>query len=259
MGVETRSMTLKAFFDVGGQELRKTHACTFAVDLSAPAATLTLHMGGQEYVDPTEAELTRARPKAVTGQLTGPGAVGAQVEFIDPRRPVGLFGSTPVATCTADAGGRYAAFVPPGVYDVRVHAAGRTTVHRGVAVQRGLRQHWWITAAGLPASSTAEQTTFNDCPWVLIRGQLVLADGEPAADAQVLVTADDQVHAYVSTDADGRYTFALRHGVYTVRLMLPGSPTKVIPNVAVDGVNPWSAQLGAGNINANRAALLVHD
>ena len=251
-----RSMTIKGYFDVSGQERMKRHMCSFSTDMTCPEPELTLHCGDRVVATPSDAELKRTRPKPLTGRIDSRNAVGAKLQFVRTGSMEGLSGSTLVAECVAGQGGGYAAFVPPGEYDVHVYAGKEHSITRGLTVAGGLRQHWWITVDGLPQTHVVDQVTFADSDWVLITGAVVAADGHEVAGAQVLVTAGKEVHAYVETDAAGRYTFALRRGVYDVRFTAPGSPTKLVTGVQVDGVTPWCEQLAATGLLVTRHAAL---
>ena len=245
-------MTLKAYFDVSGQERRKRHACSFSVDMSCPAPVLTLHAGDRVVVDPSQAELRRTRPRAVTGTVSGRNAPGATVQFIRQGLTTGLNTTAVVAETTAGPGGGYAVFVPPGDYDLRVYTGSTVTTQRGVSVTSGLRQPWWVTVDGLPQTHVVDQVTFADSEYVLVSGAVEAGDGHLVDQARVLVTAGREVFAYAVTDEAGRYTFALPRGVYDVRFMAADAPTKVAAGVVVDGVNPWIDQLQARGILVSR-------
>ncbi len=247
-----KMMTLKAYFDVSGQERRKRHSCSFSVDMSCPAPVLTLHAGEQVLVNPTAAQLKRGRPRAVTGTVSGRNGPGATVQFIRAGLGTGLTTAAVQAEVKAGAGGGYAVFVPPGKYDLRVFTGSAVSTQRDVSITGGLRQSWWITVDGLPQTHVADQVTFADSEYVQVSGAVIAGDGHLVDGAQVLVTAGKEVFAYVTTDKAGRYMFALPRGVYDVTFMSTDAPAKTAAGVVIDGVNPWIDQLQARGILIGR-------
>lgn len=70
----------------------------------------------------------------------------------------------------------------------------------------------------------------------VIRGQIINIDGQPWADLTIQAVSDQGAKVEAKTDAKGNYVITgLKHGIYTVNVMIPNQPQPYAVKVNVTG------------------------
>ena len=251
-----RSITFDCYFDVIGRLSTHSNKCFFDV-VEDTAYDLILHTNNTEIKNPKQIDFSRYITNPLYGVLSNGDKtfVNAKVEFIKQNEVRSMFGDIVSEICYTDKGGKYTAFIEPGLYNIDIFVNNQKITKRNITIQQGLKFQYYKTVKGLIHHKYADVVSFCGCDYKMVYGQLIDNKKTPIHNAEMIILQDGKLDTYIKTDDDGNYAFAIKNGVYTVKIRSPYSPMKST-EVVIDDVNGFSEQLTSSSILFNKKQMI---
>lgn len=141
-----------------------------------------------------------------------------------------------------DKDGNYIVFIPDGAYDIEINSSKVNRAYKNYEIKNGIRRVYCIPKSGEIFRHYEDSVSFlykdsngvYDTKDFLINGQILDFKNNPVQDAEIIVSKEDEVAAYVTTDEMGKYHFMLTKGEYEVRIRIPKQHLK-IAKIVFDG------------------------
>lgn len=252
----TNSLTLDCYFDVIGRQSVHTNKCFFDV-VTENDYTLSLYTNNKCFKNASELDIKRYKVKPVCGFLKHKDKtyVNAKIVFVKLNENTSSFGDVVTEVCYTDKGGKYTAYIEPGLYNIEIYINNNKIIKRNQKIQDGMKFQYFQKVNGLIHKKYKDTVSFCGTEYKNIYGQLIDNKKTPIANAEIIVLQDDVICAYVKTDDDGRYSFALKNGKYTVKIRSEKSPIKST-EVLLDDIHGFNEQLGADSILFNKQQMI---
>jgi hypothetical protein len=129
---------------------------------------------------------------------------------------------------TTGSDGKYAAFIEPGVYDIKINSNSYNTTHQSVEIKEGLKSQFYYTIKSTVVNRYDDVIEFNGTSKKLITGVMTNQDHKVLSNVEIIISQDDKVVTYFKTNKNGKYNFALDNGNYDVRIRGNNKPIKII-------------------------------
>lgn len=247
-----RSITFDCYFDVIGRLSTHSNQCFFDV-VSESDYDLILHTNNTEIKNPKQIDFSRYSAHSLQGVLNNGDKtfVNAKIEFVKQNEISSTFGNVVSEVCYTDNGGKYNAFIEPGIYNIDIFINNQKITKRNIEIQQGLKFQYYKTVKGLIHHKYADVVCFCGCDYKMVYGQLIDNKKTPINNAEIIILKDNKLDTYVKTDDDGNYSFAIKNGAYTVKIRSKYSPMKST-EITIDDVNGFSEQLTSNSILFNK-------
>lgn len=129
-----------------------------------------------------------------------------------------------------DDNGEYVVFVPPGIYTIRIDGGKYAEYFTNQVIKNGLQHEFYITIDGLIKSKHEDVIELCDYEEKIITGLIIDQNEKPLLGAEIIISKGKEVITYIKTDNEGKYQFAIKEGVYDIRLRGPKQSVKIIKN-----------------------------
>lgn len=247
-----RSITLEGVFDVIGRLSEHKNRCFFDVTSDCDY-DLMLFTNNTCIHNASDIDKIRYGVKPAIGFLRDGEKTytNTKLVFIKRNEPTSSFGDVISETCYTDKGGMYKAYIQPGIYDIEIYINNKKIVKRHQNILEGLKYPYYQMVSGMIYSKYKDTVSFCGTDYKNIYGILVDNKGTHLAQAEMIVLQNGEIKAYVHTDDDGKYSFALTNGVYDVKIRANKSPLKTT-TVTLDDTHGFTEQLLANNIMWNK-------
>lgn len=249
--------SLLGYFNVIGRSNSKPMECFFRIDNSEDF-NLILEYNNTVIKNPTEIDLRRYKPKPLIGYIKDKDKTfpNAKVTFIQKDINTSLYSEIIRETCYTDKGGKYIAFITPGVYDIEIEYANQIIRKHNIQIKDGLKFQYNIKVKGLIQNKNKDIITYCGCEYKRVLGKLVDNKNTPIDKGEIIVTQNNQLVIYTLTDEDGNYSFSLKNGEYIIKIRNNNSPMKT-QKLIINDTNTFHEQITANNVMFNKEQLLV--
>jgi hypothetical protein len=247
--VAGKKIVFDCYFDVIGRVSTHSHKCFFDVT-DEEDFVVTLHTNNKEYKNATEIDFVRYGVKPVVGILQNKDKTyrNVKVEFVHANEMKSTMGNVVNEICYTDDGGRYKAYIEAGVYDIDIFINNKKISKKNVKIDKGLKYQYYKTVNGLIHKKFKDWVSFCGTDYKMVFGQLIDNKKTPIQNAEMIILDEKgNVDTYIKTDEDGKYSFAIKNGTYTVKIRSPYSPMKTT-KITVDDYHGFS-ELLTGNSN----------
>lgn len=254
--MDENELKLSCYFDVIGRESSHSFHCFFDV-INNEKYTLHLHSNNLDIINPTTYDIARNSLRPVSGFIRNGNQVyiNKKISFIKTNEINSTFGNIIADICYTDKGGRYYAYITPGVYDIEVMIDGKKILNKNQKINDGLKYEYYLLVDGLILRKNKDYIEFCDCEYKNFYGQLIDAKGTPISNSEIIINNGNMICAYVKTDNDGKYKFALKNGKYNVKIRSEYSPVKQ-QEIIISNNSGFYEQL-SNSILFNKKAMLV--
>jgi len=255
--VAQKILKLHGYFDVIGRVSVHTHHCFFDV-VDTESSEVTLYTNNREFKNATDIDMIRYRPKPVVGFLktnekTYP---DVKIEFVKANEVNSSFGDVVADVCYTDNGGKYIAFIQDGLYNIDIYINNKRQTKRNIKIDRGLKFQYYKIVHGLILEKYKDVVRYYGTDYKMVFGQLIDNKGTPIEKAEMIILNSDGVlDTYIKTDEDGKFSFAIKNGEYTVKIRAKDSPVKT-KKVILDDMHGFTEQLISNSILWNKQQML---
>lgn len=253
---QDKSLTFECYFDAIGRQASHNNECYFDV-VTKEDFVMHLHTNNRIISNPSDLDFKRYSAKPITGSLQDENRtyINTKIVFVKNNEITSTFGDVVSEICYTDNGGRYVAYIEPGIYNIEIYINNQKVVKRNQNISNGLKFQYYLLIEGLIYKKYKDTVSFCGTDYKNVYGQLVDNKHTPIQNAEMIVLKDGCLCAYVKTDDDGKYKFALKNGEYEVKIRSKQSPIKST-KIILDDLHGFSEQLNSNSILFNKEVMI---
>jgi protocatechuate 3,4-dioxygenase beta subunit len=127
-----------------------------------------------------------------------------------------------------DEDGEYVVFIEPGTYTIRIDGGKYAEYFTNQVITEGLKNEFYVTIDGLIQHKCEDIIELCNFEEKIVTGFMIDQNEKPLANAEIIITKDKEIITYCKTDNDGKYQFAIKEGIYNIRLRGPKQSVKIM-------------------------------
>lgn len=253
---QDKSITFECYFDAIGRQSSHVNKCFFEV-VTEETFISNLYTNNNVIKNPSLLDMKRYKVKPIVGKLQDNDKTytNAKIVFIKNNEKTSTFGDVVSEVCYTDNGGRYIAYIEPGIYNIEIYINNKKIIKRNQYIGNGLRFQYYLLIEGLIYRKYKDTVSFCGTDYKNIYGQLIDNKHTPIKNAEIIVLQDGELKTYVKTDEDGKYKFALKNGNYEIKIRSKQSPVKST-KICLDDLHGFSEQLNGSSILFNKNVMI---
>lgn len=211
------NFNINGFVDIYGQQIN--HHINGVVDIvNSSMATYTLYENNKTYLvknpDNISFKLKKYQLLNQDEKLAG-----IKLQFINGfiESDKSVLTRTINDECNTDINGYYYPIIENGNYSVNIIGGKYSRLIHNQYFETNIVDNFYLDIEGLIKERNGGTLTIYNSDYKLIVGKIV-NQNNVSMPFEIIVSKDDKVFAKYITNEDGKYRFALKHGIYDVRI-----------------------------------------
>lgn len=146
--------------------------------------------------------------------------------------------------CITNENGEYNVFLEPGIYNIKIQNGIYSEFIYNQEILDGLNHQRYLVPQNFTISNKHDDIIeINNSHYKIISGIMYDQYNKPLSDAEIIISKNNEVYAYIKTGKDGKYSFLLLNDIYDVRIRHRKYPIKIIKNFNFGNGNGFMTEL----------------